>query len=294
VAGAQMMHIEHPVHLPSNGKQLFGVLHEPARERSPAAVVFLNAGPQNRVGPQRIYVNAARRFSDAGLACLRIDLPGVGESEGPFPDNNLDCHDPANVRGAVDHLRERGATSVVLLGLCVGARVAVRAALADPGVDAVVCWSAPVVSGAADIIGEAISRAAAREHLRHWSRRLLQPHRWTKYLTSQEARSTGAAKLGRVLSTLLGRAGQGPSQAFVRDMGALLASSRGRLVAYGDRDIGPIAEFEEHFGKIVPKRDRNQCFLLVPGGDHTYASLAAQTRVIADTLEWLRARYRPS
>lgn len=253
--------------------------------------MFLNAGPQNRVGPQRIYVNAARRFAAAGLACLRLDLPGVGESDGPFPENNLDCHDPANVRGAVDLLQARGVESVVLLGLCVGARVAVRAGLADTRVDAVVSWSAPVISGAADIIGEAISRAAAREHLRHWSRRLLQPHRWTRYLTSREARSTGAAKLGSVLSTLLRGAGRDAPQRFVAEMRSLLGSARGVLVAYGERDIGPIAEYEEHFGRIVPQRARDRCFLRVPGGDHTYASLAAQTRVIGDTLGWLEDRY---
>ena len=288
------MPMEHPVHFPSNGKQLFGVMHEPAGEGSGAGVVFLNAGPQNRVGPQRIYVNAARRFADAGVACLRIDLPGVGESEGPFPENNLDCHDPANVRGAVDRLEARGVRSVVLLGLCVGARVAVRAALADTRVDAVVCWSAPVISGAADIIGEAISQAAARGQLRHWSRRLLQPHRWKRYLTSPEARSEGRVKLRGVLSTLLARPRGGKPAPFVAEMGALLASSRGVAIAYGDRDIGPIAEFEDHFGKIVPKRGRDRCFVLVPGGDHTYASLAAQGRVISETLDWLSERYRPA
>jgi pimeloyl-ACP methyl ester carboxylesterase len=291
LARAELTPLARPVEVATNGKRLFGILQEPAGKGSTAGIVFLNAGPQNRVGPQRIYLQAARRFCEAGLTCLRIDLPGVGESEGPFPENNLDCHDPANVRGAVDHLRERGVGSVVLLGLCVGARVAVRAALADPGVDAVVCWSAPVVSGAADIIGEAISRAAAREHVRRWSRRLLQPQRWTRYFTSREARAAGTAKLGRVLSTLLGGADRN-SRVFVGEMGALLGSSRGVLVAYGERDIGPIAEFEEHFGKIVPRRGRDRCFVLVPGGDHTYTALAAQRQVIGDTLDWLTDRYR--
>ena len=55
----------------------------------------------------------------------------------------------------------------------------------------------------------------------------------------------------RVLSTLVGGAGKNASYPFVGEMGALLESSRGVLIAYGERDIGPIAEFEEHFGKIV-------------------------------------------
>jgi pimeloyl-ACP methyl ester carboxylesterase len=284
--------MEQPVWIPSNGNRLFGMLHEPAGPRLPAGIIFCNAGPQNRSGPQRIYVHAARRFSDAGLTCLRIDLPGVGESEGPFPENHLDCHDPANVRGAVDLLQARGVASVVVLGLCVGGRVAVRAGLADPRVDAVVSWSAPIVSGAPDTVAEAISQAAARAQLQRWSQRLLQPRRWMRYLTSREARAEGSAKLGRVLQTMLRRSGDGPPRGFIDDMRALLASSRGYFIAYGERDIGPRAEFEEHFGKLTDTGRPDRRLRLVPGADHTFTSLATRAQVISETLAWLSERYR--
>ena len=104
------------------------------------------------------------------------------------------------------------------------------------------------------------------------------------------SRKNCAAKLGRVLSTLLGGADRN-SRAFVGEMGALLDGPRGVLVAYGERDIGPVAEFEEHFGKIVPRRARDRCYLLVPGGDHTYTARAAQQYVISETLDWLTDRY---
>jgi pimeloyl-ACP methyl ester carboxylesterase len=285
------MTMERALFFPSNGHRLFGILHRPEAGRSSTAVVFLNAGPQNRSGPQRIYVEAARRFAAGGFTCLRVDLPGVGESEGPFPENNLDCHDPANVRGAVDLVLAEGAETVVLLGLCVGARVAVRAGLLDPRVQTVVSWSAPIISGAPDIIAEAISTAAARGQIRHWSKRLLQPSRWVRYATSQEARAEAVVKLRHVAAALLQRAPEQAVPRFVAEMGTLLGSSRGVFVAYGERDVGPRAEFEEHLGALLHPERPDRRLLLVPGGDHTYAALAARDRVIEDTLAWLARRH---
>jgi pimeloyl-ACP methyl ester carboxylesterase len=291
VVTAGRVPVPRPVRFASNGRTLFGMLHDAAAPRPAAGGVFLNAGPQNRVGPQRIYVEAARRFAAAGYVCLRIDLPGVGESTGDFPDNNLDCHDPANVRGAVDLVRATGAERVVLLGLCVGARVAVRAALADERVATVVSWSAPIISGAPDIIAEAISHAAARGQVRHWSRRLLQPRRWRRYVTSAAARREALTKLRSVGSTLLRREPGGALPRFVREMGELLSSRRAVLVAYGERDIGPRSEFESHLGSLLRADRPDRRWLLVPGGDHTYAALAARDRVIAETLGWLAERH---
>ena len=62
--------MERPITFASNGRRLFGMLHDPGATPGKLGVVFLNAGPQNRVGPQRIYVHAARRFAAAGLTCL--------------------------------------------------------------------------------------------------------------------------------------------------------------------------------------------------------------------------------
>lgn len=283
--------MEQPVHLPSNGKRLFGILHEPAGTPSSVGVVFLNAGPQNRSGPQRIYVHAARRFSDAGITCLRLDLPGVGESEGPFPENHLDCHDPANVRGAVDLLKQRGIRSVVLLGLCVGGRVAVRAGLADDRVAGVVSWSAPIISGAPGTIADAISQAAARAQIQRWSQRVLQPQRWTRLFTSREARAEAANKLGRVLQTMVRPARHDVPKGFAADMRKLVAGTRDFFIAYGERDLGPRAEFEEHVASLADTGRPDRRLMLVPGADHTFTALSTRGRVISETLAWLRERY---
>ena len=45
-------------------------------------MLFVNAGPQRRTGPNRMWVEAARRWAAAGVPSLRIDLSGIGDSPG--------------------------------------------------------------------------------------------------------------------------------------------------------------------------------------------------------------------
>jgi len=43
-------------------------------------VLILNSGANHRVGPSRLYVSIARELSLMGFRCLRIDVPGIGDS----------------------------------------------------------------------------------------------------------------------------------------------------------------------------------------------------------------------
>jgi dienelactone hydrolase len=269
----------------SNGKSLFGVLHEPSANLAPVGVVFLNAGPQNRVGPQRIYLRAARRFCELGVTCLRVDLPGIGESEGSRFDGTPDSFDPADVRGAIDLLVSRGVTTVVLLGLCAGARAAVRAGRRDGRVDAVVCWSVPIVSGASEFDG--FSTAATRALLWRWAKRLLQPWRWIDHLASRQRFLAASAKLRAALATVRVDRARHDTPGFVEDVRALLATRRGALFAFGERDIGAIAEFEQYFADVIGDPHPDHRVVLVEDGDHTFSSIEARERVIGATAAWL-------
>jgi alpha-beta hydrolase superfamily lysophospholipase len=120
--------------------ELFGILCEPdspQSERSEVTAILLNAGPQRRTGPNRMWVEAARRWAALGIATARVDLPGIGDSDGDasrYSDNaafyNDDLVDQARV--VMDHLEAQGLPSrFVLTGLCAGAYWSAHAALAD-------------------------------------------------------------------------------------------------------------------------------------------------------------------
>ena len=63
--------------------RLVGTLSTPSdRASAPLTAVFLNAGAIRRVGPHRMWVDAARRWGVQGVTSLRLDLEGIGDSDG--------------------------------------------------------------------------------------------------------------------------------------------------------------------------------------------------------------------
>jgi pimeloyl-ACP methyl ester carboxylesterase len=129
---------ETPFHLDRGAEgSLFGVLCEPEGEPQPLCAVLLNAGPQRHTGPNRMWVETARRWAAMGVPALRIDLAGIGDSDG---DSDalvrvaaLYSHDfVTQTRGVLDALEARGLGSrFTLLGLCAGAYWSAHAALED-------------------------------------------------------------------------------------------------------------------------------------------------------------------
>ncbi len=61
----------------------FAVLAEPlGMPKSGVSGIFLNAGAVRRIGPNRMWVAAARRWATRGVPTLRVDLAAIGDSEG--------------------------------------------------------------------------------------------------------------------------------------------------------------------------------------------------------------------
>jgi len=118
---------------------LVGVLTRPPGWEPGAApgiaVILLNAGVIHRVGPNRLHVQLARTLAARGAPCLRMDLPGIGDSRPLGTGGALLQEWVSGAQTAMDVLEEKGvATRFVLFGLCSGADRAFSAALVDPRV----------------------------------------------------------------------------------------------------------------------------------------------------------------
>ena len=118
------------------GERLFGVLCRPstiAGERTPV-VVMISVGRNSHVGWRRMNVENARALARMGVASLRFDLAGVGDSapRPGQPQQTLYSDWPALDAGeAIDYVTELGLGPVVLLGVCSGAYVGLQAAIND-------------------------------------------------------------------------------------------------------------------------------------------------------------------
>jgi len=138
--------IERFVDFPNSaGKTLRGMLHLPATalKRPAPGVVLFHGFTGNRMESHWMFVKCSRALAQAGVASLRFDFYGSGESDGEFREMTL-SGEIADGRAAVAFLRAQTGIDperVGLLGLSLGGAVA--AALA-PSVQAkvVVLWSA--------------------------------------------------------------------------------------------------------------------------------------------------------
>lgn len=131
---------ERPVKIVAGPAHLAGVLTQPNRDPTSVCALFLNAGAIPRVGPNRMWVESARRWGARGVPSLRLDVEGIGEAGGgdQMYQRTERLHETKlveQVRSALDFLQAEGvAERFLLIGMCSGAFWALHALLADPRV----------------------------------------------------------------------------------------------------------------------------------------------------------------
>ena len=130
------------------GQQIFGILHRPVQVQNPPVVVILHGFASCKQGSNRCYIKLAESFAKAGIAALRFDFRGSGDSEGAlsalsFEDLLSDALAVLEeVKGfqGVDHER------IGLFGASLGGSIAVLSANQFQKIKAMALW-APVASG---------------------------------------------------------------------------------------------------------------------------------------------------
>lgn len=138
-----------PIYFGAEGRPLFGFYHPP-REGPWRGVGVVLCPPisTDRTRSDRAYRHLAERLADAGFACLRFDLFGTGDSGGDESAPGLLHAWLDDVGQAIRELRARsGAETISLVGLRLGATLAMLHAAESGPVDSLVLWS-PYVSGA--------------------------------------------------------------------------------------------------------------------------------------------------
>jgi len=93
-----------------------------AQTHYPLNIVFLNSGNLHHIGPARQWVTFSRLWAGLGFRCIRLDLPGLGESR-DLDDTKTIVY-PRTVSSVLSELFSTlglSPSSVVLVGLCSGA-----------------------------------------------------------------------------------------------------------------------------------------------------------------------------
>lgn len=145
------------------GAGMFGILAEPEPAASaPYCFVLINAGNLHRCGPFRLHVKLVRRLARQGLAALRFDVPGVGDSL-----RRSDKPQREALRDMLDQLEAvSGHSRFVVAGICAGADSAWQLALDDERVVGVTLLDGLARKGPCFAIGR--TRRALRKSPAAW------------------------------------------------------------------------------------------------------------------------------
>lgn len=275
-------------------RALVGVLTPPATLRADRpAVILMNAGLVHHVGPNRIWVRAARELAAAGYLALRIDFSGIGDS--PARGDNVPFEKSAveEARAAMDALRDaRGVASFVLLGLCSGAEIAFKVACADERVSTAILVNSPrYMDEPSDALIASLEKKQAARY--YWSVALKNPASWLKALRggvdfksiaqSLASRFRGSSAPPAAASGAPNRDAESFRKLSARDAKLLLILSEGDWgFDYVHAILG--SELEQLIARGSVRME------VIPSCDHMLTPLASQERTLAVLREWAKSR----
>lgn len=271
---------EQPVAFPSAGLLLRGVLGTPLTpEPARRGVVLIHGWAGYRIGPHRMFVHAARQLLQAGLATLRFDLRGRGDSHGRAEQTDLDDM-TADTLNAAAFLRTRpGVERVALLGICSGANVAIAAATLDPQITELALWSALPFQPDQE---PAQQRRRIYHHLRVYLRKALNRHTWARLLRGE----TNLRMVGKAIVGDRAAPGVRNLKDSSRDVMTAFSHFRGRaLFITGDKDPDGLSG-RDLFAPFCKTHRLNAAFRLIAGANHSYYNLAHEQQVLRQTIAW--------
>ena len=288
---------EGPFTVPQPFGDLFGILTEPTG--GPAGdlcLVALNTGAVRRIGPNRMWVELTRRWAARGMPTLRIDLGGIGDSDGDAERYRdvAELYVPSlidQVGDVIDALQARGtARRFVLVGMCSGAYWAFHAALADDSVAAALLLNPRHLFWDAHLHIRRDARKLARLGSRLTWRRIVRGEvsrermaEVARASVTRALRATRAAS-GRLLSGA--RRSQDDDDEVDHAFDTLSQHDRTILLAFSNRE--PLLEELEREGRLARlARWPNVCLKRVPGYGHTLRPTALQRhahRLLDDAL----------
>lgn len=279
---------------------LAGILCEPEQARAIKTVIMLNTGANAHIGSGRSFVGIARTLASNGVASLRMDCLGIGESralEGGPGSTLYRAARRADVSAAIDWLAAHGHEHVTLVGVCSGATLALFAAAADPRVEHVLLGNIQIFNDPRtdEVVEARLARAYSTTST--YVAKATDRAAWTRVLRGE----VPLRQLLRIAETLARR----KATTLARSLGLLsrdarealalfeAVSKRGArcLVLHGDHDVG-LEEMRALFGAEAPRLRALPGVELatVADIDHVFSTPGARTAMTEKLFALLEAQ----
>lgn len=241
-----------------HGQTVYGMLHAPEETAKAPAVAMCHGFTGNRIETHRLFVKMARCLAANGIAALRFDFRGSGESEGDFEQVTV-SGEIDDALAALAFLRQQPEVDdnrIGLIGLSLGGCVAACAAARDRRVKALALWAAvaDLQEVFADRWGELVQQA-------------LETQGWFDY---------GGWKISKAFYDDALQVD--PLREGLRYDGAA-------LIVHGTNDeVVPV----DHAHRYHAAFRYTKRLHLIEGADHTFARTDWEGELFAVTLNWLK------
>lgn len=252
---------ELPVTWLSEGEQIVGMLHLPEAEAPVPGVVLLHGFTGSKVEAHRSFVKLSRALAEGGMAVLRFDFRGSGDSEGEFSKMTVD-QECADAHSALEYLRMRKEVNqdqIGLLGMSLGGLVAAVVSGGHPEIKSRVLWCP---------VGDP-SAAAERK----MDTSVMQQ------MDDMGFCDMGGWQVGKEFLEKLHRAK--PLQEIVKCKAPALL-----LQGTEDQTVPPVDS--EMYEAALKKAGICVERMLIQGANHTFSSVQWETQVLALTVQWFR------
>jgi len=244
----------------NEGQLISGMLHVPDRAGGKIPAVLLCHGfTGQKIETHRLFVTMSRALEERGIASLRFDFRGSGESEGGFEDMTV-SGETADARVAFAKLAGHAKVDsrrVGVLGLSLGGCVAACLAGRERRIASVALWSA--VADPAELLSDKLS-PQERGILRR--------------------------------KGYLDRAGMPVGRAFFKELPSIhpldevAKSDCPVFIVHGTEDKAvPLGHAGRYYESVKARPARVQKYI-VKGADHVFSTVKWTNRVVRRTADW--------
>jgi len=256
---------EEAVRFSSHGQCLHGIRHLPLKPTGPVpAVVILHGFTGNHIASYRKFVTLGRRLAMRGVATLRFDFRGCGNSEGLFEDTTITgmVDDAAEALKVLRSHPAIDATRIGLVGVSFGGLIAVQQMSAEPALQVAALWS-PV--GLPDM----------QLAIRHDEE------------LDRQFREDGKAEID---GWMVGR--EFVAEFEQQDPMRVAASMAQRrvLIIHGDADHAVPVQTAEAYRKHFVEAGNEFELCVLQGADHSFGRVAWQEEALNRTVDWMVKR----
>ena len=248
----------------NEGQRIFGVLHRPTHCENPPIVVLMHGFASSKHGSNRCYVTLAEAFAKEGIAALRFDFRGSGDSEGTLSDITFDdlVSDALAVLNHLESIEGIDTTRIGLFGASLGGAISVLSAARIQKIQALALW-APVASGEL------------------WYRDFLKNH--PEHITSDPSKVLSSYKGVKLHPQFREQFGRMSACKALREIPHIPV-----LLMHGEKDEAVSIAHQEAFRQACPPHQDNLRLVSYPDGEHSLGFSSRFPEVINESVRWFQ------